>query len=197
LLLQSGIVPDFASIEHNLTQHSGRIILSLELFVKEHNSRTTMMKETSVTLPNRIEWLRDLIGLEIVLWDRINARLKAHHDLSLAFFESLYFIGRSPGGSVRVGDLARALRITVGATSKLVDRVEAAGLIRRELDTDDRRASRVALTEVGRQKRADASTTYETEMAAVLDATLNTDEQQRLHDLVTRMLTAIENGEVK
>ena len=92
------------------------------------------MKETSVTPPNRIAWLRDLISLEIVLWDRINARLKAQHDLSLAFFESLYFIGRSPGGSIRVGDLARALRITVGATSKLVDRIDTAGLIRRELD---------------------------------------------------------------
>ena len=51
-----------------------------------------------------------------------------------------------------------ALRITVGATSKLVDRIEATGLIRRELDADDRRASRVALTDAGRQALAAAST---------------------------------------
>ncbi len=193
--MTSCIVPHFALSNDNLTQHLSGIILSLELFVKEYNSRATMMKETSVTLPNRIQWLRDLIGLEIVLWDRINARLKANHDLSLAFFESLYFIGRSPGGSVRVGDLARALRITVGATSKLVDRVEAAGLIRRELDADDRRASRVALTEIGRQKLADANTTYTAELAAVLDTTLTADEQQQLHTLVTRLLTAADKGE--
>jgi DNA-binding MarR family transcriptional regulator len=130
-----------------------------------------------------------------VLWDRINARLKEKHDLSLAFFESLYFIGRSPDGSLRVGDLARALRITVGATSKLVDRIEAAGLIRRELDTDDRRASRVALTDAGRQVLAEASTTYTTELASVLDPTLTADEQQHLHTLVRRLLTAAENGE--
>ncbi len=47
-------------------------------------------------------------------------RLKKEHELPLAFFEPLYFIERSHGGSLRVGDLARALRITVGATSKLV-----------------------------------------------------------------------------
>jgi DNA-binding MarR family transcriptional regulator len=145
--------------------------------------------------PNRIEWLRDLIGLEIVLWDRINGRLKGQHDLSLAFFESLYFIGRTADGSLRIGDLARALRITVGATSKLVDRIEAAGLIRRELDADDRRASRVALTEAGRQKLASASTTYAAELATILDATLSATEQQQLHSLVRRLLSAVENGE--
>src|SRR6266545_8171190 len=192
--MTSCIVPHFALSNDNLTQHLSGIILSLELFVKEYNSRATMMKETSVTPPNRIAWLRDLIGLEIVLWDRINARLKAQHDLSLAFFESLYFIGRTPDGSLRIGDLARALRITVGATSKLVDRIEAAGLIRRELDADDRRASRVALTDAGKRQLADASTTYEAEMATVLDATLSTDEQQRLHSLVTRLLAATNDG---
>jgi DNA-binding MarR family transcriptional regulator len=148
-----------------------------------------------VTPPSRIQWLSDVIRLEIALWDRINTRLRQAHDLSLAFFESLYFIGQSRDGSLRVGDLARALRITVGATSKLVDRIAAAGLLRRERDADDRRASRVALTDAGKRTLAHASTTYEAEMATVLDATLSTDEQQRLHDLVTRLFAATSDGE--
>ena len=148
-----------------------------------------------MTPPSRIQWLSDLIRLEIAFWDLINTRLRQEHDLSLAFFESLYFIGQSRDGSLRVGDLARALRITVGATSKLADRIEAAGLLRRELDTDDRRASRVALTDAGKRMLADASTTYEAEMATVLDATLSTAEQQHLHDLVTRLLAATSDGE--
>ena len=108
---------------------------------------------------------------------------------------SLFFIAHSLDGSLRVGDLARALRITVGATSKLVDRIEAAGLIRRELDADDRRVSRLVLTTTGRHKLADASTTYEAEMATMLDTSLSTDEQQCLHNLVTRLLVATTNGE--
>lgn len=142
-----------------------------------------------MTPPNRIQWLRDLIGLEIVLWNRINNRLKEEHDVSLAFFESLFFIGQAHDGSLRVGDLARALRITVGATSKLIDRVEHAGLIRRELDADDRRASRVALTDAGRHMLAAASKTYETELAAMLDVALDADEQQHMHAFVMRLLT--------
>jgi DNA-binding MarR family transcriptional regulator len=153
------------------------------------------MKETTVTAPNRIQWLSDLIRVEIALWDRINARLHQEHNLSLAFFESLYFIGHSPDSSLRVGDLARALRITVGATSKLVDRIEAAGLIRREVDADDRRASRTALTDAGRHMLAEASTTYTADLASLLDATLTADEQQHLHTLVRRLLAAADKGE--
>ena len=149
---------------------------------------------TIVTPPRRIQWLSDLVRLEIALWDRIDARLKHAHDLPLAFFEALYFIGQSRDGSLRVGDLARALRVTVGGTSKLVDRVERAGLIRREADAADRRASRVALTDAGRRMLADASTTYEAELATVLDAELSTDEQQHLHHLVTRLLAATNAG---
>ena len=147
-----------------------------------------------MTPSSPIQWLTDLIRLEIALWDQIDARLKQAHDLPLAFFEALYFIGQSRDGSLRVGDLARALRVTVGGTSKVVDRIERAGLIRREPDAADRRASRVALTDAGKRKLAGASKTYEAELATVLDATLSMEEQQRLHDLVTRLLAANHEG---
>ncbi|MFN8488297.1 MAG: MarR family transcriptional regulator [Caldilineaceae bacterium] len=148
-----------------------------------------------MTSLDHLQWLSDLVRVEIVLWNRINARLLQVHDLSLAFFESLYFIDQSPDRTLRIGDLARSLRITVGATSKLVDRIEAAGLLRRELDADDRRASRVALTEAGRQALAAASTTYTAELATLLDATLTLDEQQHLHALFKRLLAVADKGE--
>ena len=80
---------------------------------------------------SRVDWISDLIRLEIVLWERIDAGLRERHGLPLSFFESLHFISHAPEASLRVGDLARALRVTVGGTSKLVDRIEAAGLIAR------------------------------------------------------------------
>ena len=141
-----------------------------------------------------VQWLSDLIRLEIVLWERVDAQLREKHDLPLAFFESLYFVGHSPDGGLRIGDLAQALRITVGGTSKLADRIERAGLIRRAPDPDDRRASRVALTESGRRTLAAAVTTYEAELASILDPELNEEEQRAMHDLVTRVLTATSGG---
>lgn len=139
---------------------------------------------------NRIQWLSDLIRLEVSLWNHINARLQEKHALSLAFFEVLYAIGQTEDGSLRVGDIARALSITVGAASKLADRVAAAGLIRRELDSEDRRASRLVLTEVGHRELDQASATYATALTATLDKTLTQTEQRVLHDLVKRLLVS-------
>jgi DNA-binding MarR family transcriptional regulator len=140
--------------------------------------------------PSRIEWLSDLVHLEITLWNRIDARLRDEHGLPLAFFWPLYVVERSRDESLRVGELATALGLTVGGTSKIVDRIEGAGLLRREPDAADRRASRVALTDAGRNRLGAASETYEAEMATVLDAALRPDQQHCMHSLVKRLLDA-------
>lgn len=136
----------------------------------------------------RIPWLRDLISLEIVLWETIDTRLKQEHALSMAFFECLYVLGNADANTARVGDLAQALRITVGGASKLVDRVEAAGLLQREATPTDRRASAIVLTEAGRQALAAATATYEEALAQVLDGTLTAEEQATFHAIALRLL---------
>lgn len=142
----------------------------------------------------RVDWVSALIRLEIVLWERVDARLRERHDLPLSFFESLYFISQAPDGSLRVGDLARALRVTVGGTSKLVDRIEAAGLIARQPDPDDRRAARVALTPDGERVLSGATKTYEQEVAAFADPVLSAGEQREMHASITRLLDAAHRG---
>jgi DNA-binding MarR family transcriptional regulator len=145
-------------------------------------------KEQGGTNLDRVEWLSDLVRLEIMLWDRVDTRLRAEHNLSLAFFETLFFLSRSPDERMRVGDLAQAMRITVGGASKLVDRVDAAGLIQRETDATDRRASKIALTSGGKAAFKAAVQTYESDLATLLDAVLSVDEQQAMHRLVKRLL---------
>jgi DNA-binding MarR family transcriptional regulator len=144
---------------------------------------------------DRVGWATDVIRLEIALWDRVDARLRESHELPLAFFESLSFISRTPRGSMRVGDLARALRVTVGGTSKLVDRIERAGLIAREPDPDDRRASRVALTTAGKRRLTAAVKTYEAVVGSILGGVLSPEEQRQMSDYVSRLLTSIDQGE--
>src|SRR3712207_5139923 len=63
---------------------------------------------TVMTQPDdRVQWRTDLVGLEIVLWDRVDARLRQKHDLPLAYFQALREIARAPEGALRIGDLAR------------------------------------------------------------------------------------------
>jgi DNA-binding MarR family transcriptional regulator len=136
-----------------------------------------------------------VIRLEIALWDRVNARLQDSHELPLAFFEPLHVISREVARSMRVGDLARSLRITVGGTSKLVDRMDEAGLIAREPDPADRRASRVALTTAGKRKLNAAVKSYEAEVAAILAGVLSPEEQRQMSRYVSRLLTSIDRAD--
>jgi DNA-binding MarR family transcriptional regulator len=157
--------------------------------------RQTSQRVAPTSPLSGVAWVTALIRLEIALWERIDTRLRASHGLPLAFFESLHFISRAPGGTMRVGDLARALRVTVGGTSKLVDRIERAGLIAREPDPDDRRASRLALTTAGKRKLTAAVKTYDAEASSILGRVLSPEEQQRISDYVSRLLASVVEAE--
>ncbi|MFN8619284.1 MAG: MarR family transcriptional regulator [Chloroflexota bacterium] len=60
------------------------------------------------------------------------------------------------GGSMRVQELQDRSLFTRSGMTRLIDRIEEAGLVRREAVPGDRRGVRVALTEEGRQRLAEA-----------------------------------------
>jgi MarR family transcriptional regulator, organic hydroperoxide resistance regulator len=64
----------------------------------------------------------------------------------------------------RVYDIAGALSLTTGGTSKLVDAIEAAGHCRRRPNPDDRRSSIIELTPAGRRLLDKATKTVEEEL---------------------------------
>jgi DNA-binding MarR family transcriptional regulator len=67
----------------------------------------------------------------------------------LAWYDLLWTLYRQPGRSLRVKELADEVVLSPTAMSRFVDRVEAAGCVRREPDPDDRRALQVTLTDEG------------------------------------------------
>ena len=67
----------------------------------------------------------------------------------LSWYDLLWSLYRRPGRSLRVKELADAVVLSPTAMSRFVDRVEAAGYVRRERDPDDRRALQVTLTDEG------------------------------------------------
>ncbi|GAB2608124.1 MarR family winged helix-turn-helix transcriptional regulator [Kribbella endophytica] len=132
----------------------------------------------------------DLVRLETRLYNALDARLKAEHDLPLGQFEFLRFIaGRT---TTRVYDLAHEMAITVGATSKGVDRLEAAGRCRRTANPDDRRSSLVEITPAGSAILAAATPTVEAELGTWLGAALPADA---LEGLATTMAALRQRAE--
>ena len=118
----------------------------------------------------------DLVRLETELWDLVERRLRREHDLALSWFEPMQVIDRTP--NCRVIDIAEALSITVGGTSKLVDRIENAGLCERSPNPDDGRSSTIKLTEPGRRQVTAGLRTLTDEVAVLLGDSLSTGELQ-------------------
>ena len=72
-------------------------------------------------------------------------------DLPMTWYDviiNLYFV---PGRRLRMQALGDALILTRSGVTRLVDRVEAAGLVRREAAVEDRRGYYAILTEEGAQ----------------------------------------------
>jgi len=113
----------------------------------------------------------DLIRFETELWNAIDARLRAEHDLPLHKFEPMQVIARTP--DCRVYDIAGALSLTTGGVSKLVDSIEASGYCKRRPNPEDRRSSIIELTLAGRKALAKATSTFEAELQTRLGSTLS------------------------
>ena len=82
---------------------------------------------------------------------RLERELQASIAIPDAWLEVLLRIGRTPGQAVRMTDLANQVLFSSGGFTKLADRMEQAGLIRREPCLDDRRAIFAVLTPEGRR----------------------------------------------
>ncbi|GGN21959.1 MarR family transcriptional regulator [Streptomyces fuscichromogenes] len=66
-------------------------------------------------------------------------------------FEVLLILGRAGGTGLSMRAIAQEQVLTTGGATRLVDRMEAAGLVERVEDPDDRRGKLVSLTELGAQ----------------------------------------------
>ena len=82
---------------------------------------------------------------------RLDQELRAEVDLQGPWFEALLRIGRTPGQAVPMTQLADMMLFSSGGFTKLADRMEHAGLIRRVPCPGDRRSLLATLTPEGRR----------------------------------------------
>ncbi|MFC9969462.1 MarR family winged helix-turn-helix transcriptional regulator [Spirillospora sp. NPDC127200] len=80
--------------------------------------------------------------------------------LSPLDLNALMRLSRSPGRRLRLGDLAAQTRLSTSGVTRLVDRLERAGLARRESSPDDRRSTYAVLTDEGAQRLREALPDY-------------------------------------
>ncbi|MET7457801.1 MarR family winged helix-turn-helix transcriptional regulator [Streptomyces sp. NPDC005574] len=134
----------------------------------------------------------DLVRYETRLYNALSERLRAEHVLTMGQFEFLRIIdGRD---DCRVNDLAQEAAITVGATSKAVDRLEAAGWVVRRPNPSNRRSSLLELTLAGRKVLAAATPTFEDGLRSWLADLLTADSLEQLASTVGLLRRALEEA---
>lgn len=117
-----------------------------------------------MSAPTGLDFLTTLVRYETYLWNDLDVRLRDAGHVALPTLFTLDVVDRYDG-RCRVLEIRRDIGITVGAASKLVDRLEADGLVVRTPNPRDRRSSLVLLTPDGHTAHAEGRRT----LAKLLD----------------------------
>jgi MarR family multiple antibiotic resistance transcriptional regulator len=135
----------------------------------------------------------ELVRVEIELWNGLDAHLLSTAGITLPQFQALDAI-RANDGAARVQDISQRMAITVGATSKVVDRLERDGLAVRTAHPTDRRSSIVSLTATGASALKIADDAAESHLREELGGVLSDDDAGRLlGDLISlRVMSRVE-----
>jgi DNA-binding MarR family transcriptional regulator len=99
------------------------------------------------------DWVWEAWFALVVAHDRVMAALdskvEAECGFGLGWLEVLYQLGSAPTGRLRMHELAAACHTSKSGLTRLVDRIEAGGLVRRTAIPGDRRSLYVVMTEEG------------------------------------------------
>lgn len=103
-----------------------------------------------------------LVGAEVRAWNALDAALRdAGNPLSLGRFLVLRTVRDTP--ACRIQEVAASQGITVGAASRLVERLDRDGLVNRAPCEHDRRATILTVTPLGMDNLAAAQTIVDAE----------------------------------
>lgn len=150
-----------------------------------------------------VVWAREIPALDPLTEGIVERIGILAHDFESSLKETLasaeldgrayHLLGRlraaGPPYRLTPGQLARRLRLSSGAMTNRLDRMEAAGLIRRLPDPGDRRGSLVEPTELG-HATWDRTVDVQAQRERLLASVLEEDERAELHRLLRRLMRA-------
>lgn len=91
---------------------------------------------------------------------KLDAELRSEHELPLNAYDVLLRLARAPGRRLRMTELAERVMMSPSGLTRVVDRLAAEGLVRRERFDGDARVMLAQLTDKGRQVLRRAAKTH-------------------------------------
>jgi DNA-binding MarR family transcriptional regulator len=120
--------------------------------------------------------------------ERVGRQVEAEGGLPLDWYDVLLVLEYAPQGCCRMGELAEHVTLSRSGLTRLVDRIEAAGLVERQLSPLDRRVFEVRLTPKGREARKKSWPIYARAIAEGFGSRYKDEEAQLLGELLERQI---------
>ncbi len=117
----------------------------------------------------------------------LSRRLERERGVSVLEHGSLYELNSAPGRHLRMADLAERLGLSPSATTRLADRLEERGWVRRESPPGNRRTINVVITMDGRRAYVRNNRAFSAAVERALSARLSDDEMATLVALLGRL----------
>jgi DNA-binding MarR family transcriptional regulator len=134
---------------------------------------------------------RALLRAQAGVASNLERELMAAEGLPLAWFEVLLVLDQAPEGALRLQRLMDTVLMTKSGVSRLVDRMEAAGLVARSGCPSDRRGAFACITDVGREKLQRATPIHSGGIDRHLAKVLDTEQAARLRDALSAVADAL------
>jgi DNA-binding MarR family transcriptional regulator len=119
---------------------------------------------------------------------QLDAELLAAHGLPLSSYEVLLFLDNSADGRLRMAQLADSVLLSRSGLTRLVDRLEEGGLVRREICPSDLRGFNAVLTDAGRAALVEARETHLAGVRRLFLERFSVEEQRALGGYFDRIL---------
>jgi DNA-binding MarR family transcriptional regulator len=120
---------------------------------------------------------------------QLNAELLEAHALTLSDYEVLLRLSQAEGQEMRRIDLAESVILTASGITRLLDGLEASGLVEKAACESDARVSYAKLTAAGRRKLKEASVTHLAGVDALFTSRYSDEELETLGELLSRLPT--------
>jgi DNA-binding MarR family transcriptional regulator len=131
-------------------------------------------------------WVRLLRGHASVTRS-MSAQLVADHGLTINDYEALLHLSRADEGRMRRVDLAERLILTASGVTRLLDGLERTGWVERASCASDRRVTYAVLTDAGRAKLQEASSSHIETVRDFFEARFSEAELDQLAGLLGRL----------
>jgi DNA-binding MarR family transcriptional regulator len=131
---------------------------------------------------------RALLTAHAELTERVDAALRGAGVVPLKWYDALLCLYEAPGRRLRLAEMARAALLSRSGLSRLVDRLEEAGLLVREPCADDARGAYAVLTPAGLEALRRCWRVYGPQIESLVGRRLGRAEARSLAALLGRLL---------